>query len=193
MCRYFPFFPNLRQKNHTNTKNMATSPYYPTREGDQLTWFLNLTTKIDTFAAPLEINALRLTQIFEALSWLTWTWGTFLPSRRLDGPAALAWRNLLATGTSGPGTTVTPPLPATLVQPPTTPSFGMLTWLFEEIGRWKSAVGYNDTIGQSLGIIGLPRRISPPFSPSSAPPPVAAVSKSAGAGKAMPPPLTSAN
>jgi hypothetical protein len=153
-CAAISHFSRISDKKPQNTKNMATSPYYPTREGDQLTWFLNLTTKIDTFAVPLEINPLRLTQIFEALSWLTWTWGTFLPSRRLDGPAALAWRNLLATGTSGPGTTVTPPLPATLVQPSTTPSFGMLTWLFEEIGRWKSAVGYNDTIGQSLGIIG---------------------------------------
>lgn len=133
---------------------MTKLRYYPAREGDQLTWFLNLTTKIETYAIPLELSPPRLTQIFDTLAWLTWTWGTFLPSRRLDAPAALAWRDLLATGTSGPGTLVTPPLPAMLVPPPTSPSFGMLTWLFEEIGRWKSAVGYNETIGQSLGIIG---------------------------------------
>ena len=30
----------------------------------------------------------------------------------------------------------------------------MLTWLFEEIGRWKKAEGYTDTIGKNLGIIG---------------------------------------
>ncbi len=30
----------------------------------------------------------------------------------------------------------------------------MLTWLFEEIARWKKAEGYTDTIGQDLGIVG---------------------------------------
>jgi hypothetical protein len=30
----------------------------------------------------------------------------------------------------------------------------MLTWLFQEIGRWKSAEGYTDTIGADLGIVG---------------------------------------
>jgi hypothetical protein len=133
---------------------MTLSPYYPTREGDQLTWFLNLNTKIDAFIIPLDLNPARVTQIHITLGWLSWTWGTYLPSRRLDAPAALAWRNLLATGTSNAGTIVAPPQPALLIPPSGTPYFGMLTWLFEEIGRWKSSVGYNDTIGQSLGIIG---------------------------------------
>ena len=133
---------------------MASSPYYPTREGDQLTWFLNLNVKIDSFITPLELNPARVAQIHNTLGWLIWTWGTLLPSRRLDAPAALAWRNLLATGISQAGTVVNPPQPAWLISPPSIPYFGMLTWLFEEIGRWKSSVGYNDTIGQSLGIIG---------------------------------------
>lgn len=29
-----------------------------------------------------------------------------------------------------------------------------MAWLFEEIGRWKKAEGFTDTIGQDLGIIG---------------------------------------
>lgn len=29
-----------------------------------------------------------------------------------------------------------------------------LTWLFEEIGRWKKAEGYTETIGADLGIGG---------------------------------------
>ena len=133
---------------------MASSPYYPTREGDQLTWFLNLNVKIDSFITPLELNPARVAQIHNTLGWLIWTWGTLLPSRRLDAPAALAWRNLLATGISQAGTVVTPPVPALLIPPSSITYFGMLTWLFEEISRWKSSVGYNDTIGQSLGIIG---------------------------------------
>ena len=30
----------------------------------------------------------------------------------------------------------------------------MLTWLFQEIERWKTSEGYNDDIGQILGIVG---------------------------------------
>ena len=45
-------------------------------------------------------------------------------------------------------------MPAALTPPAGTPFFGMLTWLFEEIARWKKAEGYTDTIGQDLGIVG---------------------------------------
>ncbi len=30
----------------------------------------------------------------------------------------------------------------------------MLTWIFEEIARWKKAEGYTDPIGRDLGVIG---------------------------------------
>ena len=33
---------------------MANQPYYPTREGDQLTWFTNLQSKIGTYYTPLD-------------------------------------------------------------------------------------------------------------------------------------------
>lgn len=133
---------------------MTLLRFYPTREGDQLTWFLNLNVKYRSYLVPLGIDPMREQQIQLTLDWLIWTWGTLLPSRRLDAPAALAWRNLLATGTQSPGVDVTPPRPADLVMVGGLPYFGMLTWLFEEISRWKSAVGYNGTIGESLGIIG---------------------------------------
>ncbi|MGL4400724.1 MAG: hypothetical protein ACRCXD_12705 [Luteolibacter sp.] len=133
---------------------MANQAFYPTREGDQLTWFTNIQSKIATYYTPLDITPARQAKLTLTLDWLQWTWGTFLPSRRQDAPAATAWRNQLATGTSDTGTAVSPPVPATLTPPAGTPYFGMLIWLFEEIGRWKSAEGYTDTIGQSLGIIG---------------------------------------
>ena len=133
---------------------MAHQTYYPTREGDQLTWFTNLQSHITSFYTPLDISPARQTKLQLSLSWLIWTWQTFLPSRRQDAPAATAWRNQLATGTSDAATPVAPPVPAALTPPAGTPYFGMLSWLFEEIGRWKSAEGYNDTIGQSLAIIG---------------------------------------
>src|SRR5258708_5287493 len=107
---------------------MANQPYFPNREGDQLTWFTNIQSKIPAYYTALDISAPRQAKLQLVLSWLIWTWQTYLPARRQHAPA---------------------PTP-----PAGTPFFGMLTWLFEEIGRWKAAEGYTDTIGQGLGIVG---------------------------------------
>ncbi len=133
---------------------MPNTFYYPTREGDQLTWFTNLQTKIPAYTAALEIGTGRQIKLSLTLNWLIWTWGTFLPSRRQDAPAAVAWRNQLATGTSDAATSVAPPAPGPVGTVAGVPYFGMLTWLFEEISRWKAAEGFNDNIGQSLAIVG---------------------------------------
>ena len=133
---------------------MPNQPYYPTREGDQLAFFTNIQSKIANYYTALDISDARKAKLTLTLNWLIWTWQTFLPSRRQDAPAATAWRNQLATGTNDAAVNAAPPTPALLTPPAGTPYFGMLTWLFEEIVRWKAAEGYTDTIGQALGIIG---------------------------------------
>ena len=133
---------------------MPNQPFYPNREGDQTAFFNNIQSKISSYFTLLDMSAARQAKIQLVLGWLTWTWQTYLPARRQDGPAATTWRNALATGTSGAATDCTPPPTAALTPPTGTPFYGMLTWLFEEIGRWKKAEGYTDTIGQDLGIIG---------------------------------------
>jgi hypothetical protein len=156
-CRYFSILPSHNQNRKSSNKPniiMAYQTYYPTREGDQLIWFNNLQSKVVIYYTPLDITPARQAKLQLSLDWLIWTWGTFLPSRRQDAPAATAWRNQLATGTSPAGAAVAPPVPAILTPPAGAPYFGMLSWLFEEIGRWKTAEGYDDTIGKSLDIIG---------------------------------------
>lgn len=133
---------------------MSNQPYYPTREGDQIAWFNNLQTNAATYYTPLSVSAARQAKLQLTLSWLIWTWTTLVPVRRQEGPAAVAWRNQLANGTSIPSIPVAPPVPATLALPAGAPYFGMLRWLFEEITRWKAAEGYTATIGQALAIIG---------------------------------------
>ena len=133
---------------------MPNQPYFPNREGDQLTFFTNLQTKIPAYYTALDISAPRQAKLSIVLSWLTWTWQTYLPSRRNDGPAATAWRNSLASGTNDASVNAAPPVPATLTPPASTPFFGMLTWLFEEVGRWKTAEGYTDAVGEALAIVG---------------------------------------
>ena len=133
---------------------MANQRFYPTADGNQLTWFANIDSKIATYYTALGIPAARQAKLTLVLAWLIWCWGTFIPARRQEGPTATRWRNNLASGTDDPAISAAPPEPATLTPPAGTPFFGMLTWLFSEIGRWKMAEGYDDVIGKDLGIIG---------------------------------------
>ncbi len=133
---------------------MANQPFFPNREGDQILWFSNIQSKAANYYTALDISTTRQTKLTLALNWLIWTWQVFAPTRRPEGPAATNWRNNIATGTPDPMTSAAPPVPATLTPPTGTPFFGMLTWLFEEIARWKTAEGYTDTIGKDLGVIG---------------------------------------
>ena len=135
---------------------MAVQPYFPKREGDQLLWLQNLYVKIATYYTALDISPARQTKLLLTLPWLIWTWQTYAPTRRAEATAATSWRNNLATGDpTVSGAAALPPAPSEL-GPPTDddPYFGMLTWLFEEIGRWKKAEGYTTTIGEALQIVG---------------------------------------
>jgi hypothetical protein len=139
---------------------MPSQSYYPTREGEQLTWFTNLQTKIPAYYTALDVSAARQAKLSLTLNWLIWTWQTLIPSRRQDAPAAIAWRNQLASGTSDAATNVAPPAPGAVGPVVGTPYFGMVTWLLEEVSRWKASEGYNENIGQSLAIIGS--QLAPP-------------------------------
>ena len=133
---------------------MANQPFFPKREGDQSLWFTNIDTKVANYYTDLEISTTRQTKLTLVLNWLIWTWHIYLPARRIDPLAATSWRQQLAGGTSDATTNTAPPMPAALTPPTGTPFFGMLTWLMEEIARWKKAEGYTDTIGADLGIVG---------------------------------------
>lgn len=128
--------------------------FYPNREGDQLTWFTNIEGKIASYYDTLEITAGRQAKIELVLRYLIWLWGTFMPSRRRDSTTATTYRNSVATGKGDPSVELSPPAPAALTPVVGVPFFGMLTWLFEEIARWKAAEGCTDTIADDLGIRG---------------------------------------
>ena len=133
---------------------MRNQPYFPKREGDQLTWFTNLQTKITKYFDALDIGAARQAKITLCLSWLIWAWQAYLPARRQDATTATTWRDNLATGDSDSAISALLPVPAALTPPAGAPFFGMLSWLFEEIGRWKKAEGYSEPIGEDLGLTG---------------------------------------
>src|SRR5436190_10858744 len=128
---------------------MPSQPYFPKQDANQLLWFKNIRPKFGGYATPLEITASQVTATSADLDYLIWTWEYWIPTWRAYGESATSFRDTVATGT---GTT-----PA---EPPATPDFGppadepaevlpgALTRLFKSIARWKTASGYDDTIGQ---------------------------------------------
>jgi hypothetical protein len=131
---------------------MPNQPFYPSREGNQLQWFINLKMKIPTYYTECDISVARQAKLQLVFDWLIWAWGDFISTRRQDGVTATAWKNALANSPSS--ATATPPMPTPVTPPAGTPFFGMLTWLMNEIARWKRADGYTNAIGQDLGIVG---------------------------------------
>lgn len=139
---------------------MKNQPYWPKREGKQLLLLTNLKTKYAGYAATLGLNAASQAKFKLTIAWLIWTWETHMSARRADALAATAWRQNLTNGTSTDLTQTDPPVPVVLTppsqaNPPVGPAYyGMLTWLFSEIARWKKAEGYTDAMGADLGIVG---------------------------------------
>jgi len=158
LAAFFSLFHSRHQqfRNHQPNQNnpMATQRYFPPREGDQIGWFTNLNNRYATYAVTLSIDATRQAKTQLVLNWLIWIWQTYLPSRRMEGPAATAYRNNAAYGPISTPSNPNPPALASITPPLSTPFFGMLTWLFQEIDRWKTSEGYNDDIGEILGIVG---------------------------------------
>ena len=147
----------MQQTNRSIKKTkpaMRNQPYFPATEGKQLLFFTNIQTKIATYYTALDITPARQTKLTLVLTFLVWAWQIFVPAQRKVGPTATAWRDDLAYGTPDPAVDAAPPVAPTLAPPAGTPFFGMLTWLFEEIARWKKAEGWTDTIGKDLGVIG---------------------------------------
>ena len=68
---------------------MPNLPYFPKREGDQTLWFTNLKERVADHYTALEISLARQTKIQLVLAWLIWTWQTFMPGRRADGPVRM--------------------------------------------------------------------------------------------------------
>ena len=153
---------------------MSAKPYFPRIEAAQIPWFGNLKLKITN---PTNLSALGITTTEAGLVSSTCTLfiyllETYLPAVRTYGESWTALVGQLRKGVLG--SLVTLPSPPSW-SPPTgsgTPTAGALTVLFDMIARWKTAPGYDDSIGQDLGIIGAsiePSTAAPELSVSTSP------------------------
>lgn len=133
---------------------MPAAPYFPRKEADEIPWFSNLSTKSANagYQAALAFEAGEAALVQSVCKLFIYINETFLPAIRAYNEA---WTAAIAQVRSGTGGVVVPAAPAW--NPPAgSASFaaGLLDNLFARIARWKTAAGYNDTIGTDMGIVG---------------------------------------
>ena len=85
------------------------------------------------------------------------------PAVQQDAVGATAYNKLVLNGTSPGGATVPVPVSSTFASPPAIRPPGVLTRLFNQVGRIKLSTAYTDSIGQSLQIVGTPITTAHPF------------------------------
>jgi hypothetical protein len=132
-----------------------TNPYFPRTEAAQIPWFGNLKTKVTnaSYQTSLGYDAAEATLVQSICTLFIYILETYVPAARAYSEAITGAVDLLRTGTSG--SVVFPTAPA-FSAPAGSASLtpGLLKSLFEKIARWKTAAGYDDSIGDDLGIVG---------------------------------------
>jgi len=123
---------------------MAKKHWFPRPEGDRLPWLTNYRGKLPTHGPTCGIAVPELTTTDADLEFLIWLLGTWHPAMKQDLEEATAYKRIVAEGT-GPEV----PLPDATVFPaaPTPVAPGVLTRLFNQIGRMKMNAGYTEAIG----------------------------------------------
>ena len=130
---------------------MATKQrYYPSNEPAEVIWNTNYRNKIGTHGPTCGLAAGEITDTIADLDYYIFLLNAWHPGLQDDVKEATQYKTLIATGS---GATV--PLPAgTTFTSPTVRPPGVLTRLFNQVGRIKLAGGYTNVIGTDLGIIG---------------------------------------
>jgi hypothetical protein len=132
-----------------------TTSYFPRTEAAQIPWFGNLKAKVTNAAyqTALEYTAGDATTVQGVCTLFIYILETYLPSVRAYSEAVTGAIAQLRTGSSGSIVFPTAPVfSAPAGSASLTP--GLQKALFERIARWKTATGYDDSIGEDLGIVG---------------------------------------
>ena len=138
----------------TKRKKVKRNKYYPMRQGDQIVWLGNYSTKLGGYATVLGLTTGLVTAAVADCNWLIYLLQSWLPEVR---NFALAGTNALAEAQTGTGsvaqvlpTFTAPALPTGVVA--VLP--GALNRIFALIQTIKDSGKATDTISANLGIVG---------------------------------------
>ncbi len=129
--------------------------YFPTRIGDQLLWLTNYRNKISSYQAALGYTAPEIATHLADLDWIIYLLGTVkTAASQFDQGIS----TFVRTALEGPVSATLPTLPTfalpTVPPPPAAVAPGTLKRLFAFIKNLKTRPGYNEPIGENLGVIG---------------------------------------
>jgi hypothetical protein len=133
---------------------MKRNSYYPSRQGDQITWHVNFAEKLPTYAPVLGLAPAQVTAAVGDSKWLAYVMQSWLAGVR---NFSLAGTDALIEAQTGTGTVAqelpdfTAPVPPTgvaAVNP------GALNRTFALVQQIKATGQLTDTIASELGIIG---------------------------------------
>jgi len=130
---------------------MTRNRWFPSRVGDQITFFGNFRTKLPGYATPLGLAAGVVTAAVADSEWLMYVLSEWLPAVRTFAEAGTEAATEAQTGDgmalmSLP--TFTPPAGGTAV------NTGALQRIFGLVQTIKDSTGYTEAIGQDLGLVG---------------------------------------
>ena len=131
-----------------------TASYYPVRVGDQIVWVRNFRNKLPNYKVPLDYADDDISAVQADCDRLVWLLETLQSAAQSFAQSVTAHLKLMHDGPAGP--VVAPPafvLPATPA-PPANVAPAAFKRLTNFINNLKTRAGYDDSVGQDLGIIG---------------------------------------
>lgn len=139
---------------------MPNQPYIPADEANRSIWLSHFAAKLPLHAPTLGIDKNEIDAILSGIAFFDWIVHTWNPTVQKNALEATAYKNMIASGTAQQ----IQPLPGHVVfdQQPAVCMPGILNRLANLVQRIKLSPGYNESIGQDLGIVGTQNIITHP-------------------------------
>ena len=150
---YVPPFPTNNQNNKSK-KRMKHNRFFPIRQGDQIIWLQNFSSKIGGYATTLGLTTQQVTALVADCLWVIYLLETWLPAVRTWAQSCTDTVANAQTG-SGSGTIVLPTFTAPALPTGTTAqAAGSLTRILTVVQTIKEGGKCTDDIATALGIVG---------------------------------------
>jgi hypothetical protein len=158
----------LHNLNLENLINMPRRFWWPSSLSEQLVLIQNFQSKIPSYGTVLGLSASQLTNINTICGGFIDAYN-FAEQCKATMKAVTQWRDLVFTG--DPKGAAVPPQPVFPVGAAPTYTRGVITQFFNVRDQIVSSPGYNESIGQDLGIVGAeilpvpPSQVAPALKP----------------------------
>ena len=150
---YVPPVPTVNEPK-TRKQRMKHTKYFPIRQGDQVAWLENFTSKLSGYATALGLATPQVTAAGADCGWLIYILELWLPAVRAFEKACTAASGTAQTGTGSTATSLPTFTPPALPTGVTAVAPGALSRIFALVQTIKNSGKCTDAIGEDLRVIG---------------------------------------